>query len=146
MQVQNQNQATQEVKSNVWDCESGLYDSHELKSFNEKIDSAIASRTVSMPHLSVPSRRSSPRKSSMISRSLQKLLRLVFGAKPTSGTFVQVDGCSEFGFYQGGVLPTIPEVWEKGVDSAGTSPEFNSIVRKTGSERYTGTAFGISQV
>ncbi|XAR70195.1 hypothetical protein NMG60_11026970 [Bertholletia excelsa] len=50
-----QTQADQNQKSSkalVWDCESSLYDSFELKSFERQLGLAIASRSLSMPHLS----------------------------------------------------------------------------------------------
>lgn len=77
----------------VWDCGSTLYDSFELNSFKNQLDSAIAgsniiNRTLSMSHL--PERRvtvlqkSSSSSSVMskkpykISRSFQKFIRSVF--------------------------------------------------------------------
>ncbi|CAL1373551.1 unnamed protein product [Linum trigynum] len=42
----------------VWDCDSALYDSFELRSFEKQLSSAISSRTLSMPHL--PDRRVAP--------------------------------------------------------------------------------------
>lgn len=79
----------------VWDCGSTLYDSFELNSFKNQLDSAIANsniinRTLSMSHL--PERRvtvlqksSSSSSSSVmskkpykISRSFQKFIRSVF--------------------------------------------------------------------
>ncbi|KAI5655356.1 hypothetical protein M9H77_32543 [Catharanthus roseus] len=92
------------TKPLIWDCGSSLYDSFELKSFERQLDSAIHSRTLSMPHLSDrriddlisspphPSSSSSsqPQQQSMsskksssnkISRSFQKFLRSVFKPK-----------------------------------------------------------------
>ncbi|KAL5984684.1 hypothetical protein ACLOJK_041305 [Asimina triloba] len=142
----------------VWDCESRLYDSYELKSFNQQLDSAISSRTVSMPHISSSaadaarggSSTHAPtplQKRSKITRSIHKLVRLVFGTttKPTSAVFVSYSG-GYYGFDRGGVLPTIPEVWENS-KAVATSPELDySLVRKTASERFTaGPTLSISQ-
>ncbi|XP_059285885.1 uncharacterized protein LOC132039417 [Lycium ferocissimum] len=79
-------------KSLIWDCGSSLYDSFELKSFERQLDMAIASRTMSMPHLSnnrvVPLSSSSrysqsymSKKGSNIYRSFRKLLKSVFRSK-----------------------------------------------------------------
>ncbi|KAG9448406.1 hypothetical protein H6P81_014534 [Aristolochia fimbriata] len=92
-----------EEDARLWDCDSSLYDSFELKSFKRQIDSAIASRTLSMPRLAqVVSRPSPPKKkpSSRISRSLRKLLKpFSFRQKiipatgtPTSTRYDRVDG------------------------------------------------------
>ncbi|KAG2680910.1 hypothetical protein I3760_11G120400 [Carya illinoinensis] len=142
-------------KSLVWDCGSSLYDSFELNSFKRQLDSAISRRTMSMPHL--PDGRappkpqpppSVPKKPSKISRSLQKLLRSVFKAKPTSTSVLNVQNQSKEGtFYvhvydKSGALNTIPEVPE--FDFSGISPEIGSLVRKSTSERFTATSIGIS--
>ncbi|KAL8196274.1 hypothetical protein R6Q57_025274 [Mikania cordata] len=42
----------EEMKRQVWDCGSSLYDSFELKSLQNHLNSAISARTMSMPHLS----------------------------------------------------------------------------------------------
>nr|XP_009768093.1 PREDICTED: uncharacterized protein LOC104219154 [Nicotiana sylvestris] len=95
----------------IWDCGSSLYDSFELKSFERQLGMAIASRTMSMPHLSdnrvFPLSSSSqigvsneqvamnlngsksqrvPKKGSKISRTFQKLLKSVFRAKHSSNS------------------------------------------------------------
>lgn len=143
-------------KSLVWDCGSTLYDSFELNSFKRRLDSAISSRTLSMPHL--PERRAAPppplplppspatKKSSRISRSLHKLLRSVFKPKPTSSAVLRVQEQSKDGFYvvydKSGSLTTIPEVPE--IDFNGFSPEIGSLVRRSTSERFTATSIGIS--
>ncbi|XP_062147029.1 uncharacterized protein LOC133854771 [Alnus glutinosa] len=140
-------------KSLVWDCGSTLYDSFELNSFKRQLDSAISSRTLSMPHL--PERRAAPpplplssatKKSSRISRSLHKLLRSVFKPKPTSGPVLGVQEQSKDGFYvvydKSGSLTTIPEVPE--IDFNGFSPEIGSLVKRSTSERFTATSIGIS--
>ncbi|KAJ8649422.1 hypothetical protein MRB53_002445 [Persea americana] len=140
----------EEAKSHVWDCDSSLYDSFELRSFKRQLDSAISSRTLSMPRL-LEVQRPSPnpikRRSSKITRSVQKLIRSVFGWKPSSGTVVGHDGWLENGLYvfpprclgEGG-LPKIPEVHEGGIDSGRVSPDFGPIVRRSASER-TGFVF-----
>nr|XP_009592420.1 uncharacterized protein LOC104089274 [Nicotiana tomentosiformis] len=90
----------------IWDCGSSLYDSVELKSFERQLGMAIASRTMSMPHLSdnriFPLSSSSqlgisngrvglnldesksqrvPKKGSKISRTFQKIIKSVFRPK-----------------------------------------------------------------
>ncbi|KAI4326838.1 hypothetical protein L6164_019368 [Bauhinia variegata] len=155
--------------SSVWDCGSALYDSFELDSFKRQLDSAIAnsSRTLSMPHLPerrlplqqpqpppppLPSTRS--KKSSKISRSLQKFLRSIFkpnnNKSTTSIPFFQVPEKSRDRFYvvydkSGPVLSTIPEVPEFENVNAALSPEISSLVRRSASERFPSTAaIGIS--
>lgn len=84
----------------VWDCESSLYDSFELNSFNRQLDSAIkaSSRTLSMPHLperhaplsapeSIPptitaltKHQTMPKKASKLSKSFKKIMKSVFGS------------------------------------------------------------------
>ncbi|PON45255.1 hypothetical protein PanWU01x14_260850 [Parasponia andersonii] len=148
----NENQSDQSKAANkslVWDCGSTLYDSFELNSFKRQLDSAISSssRSFSMPHL--PDRRALPRpppapakKSSKISRSLNKLLRSVFRPKPV----FRVQEQSKDGFVlvydKSGTLTTIPEVPE--IDLGGFSPEIGSLVGMTGSERFAATSIGIS--
>lgn len=146
------------LKPRVWDCGSALYDSFELNSFKRQLDSAIACRTMSMPHLS-DSRRAPPpqppptmvnkKSSSKISRSLNKLLRSVFKSKPSSSTspvFRVNKEQSQDGFLvvydKSGSLTTIPEVPE--IDFGGFSPEIGSLVKRTGSERFTAASIGIS--
>nr|GMD01607.1 AF211535_1 Avr9/Cf-9 rapidly elicited protein 194 [Ipomoea batatas] len=147
----------------IWDCGSSLYDSFELKSFERQLDSALASRSLSMPHLSdrrvvhhlqpppPPSQpKRSPSSSSRISRSLQKLLKSVFRPKQTSSGGVKhlfrVPEPSRGGsFYvvydkSGEALTTIPEVPESDI----LSPEIKSLVRRTASERFTPASIGIS--
>ncbi|KAJ8526996.1 hypothetical protein K7X08_029473 [Anisodus acutangulus] len=135
----------------IWDCGSSLYDSFELKSFERQLDSAIASRSFSMPHLPdrrvlipPPQQSTQPisKKSSRISRSFQKLLKSVFRAKQSNSPFFQ--GQNRDGFYvvydKSGALTTIPE----GPEYDGLSPEIKSLVRRTGSERFAATSIGIS--
>lgn len=103
-----------EAKSRVWDCDSCLYDSFELKSFNRQLDSAIAFRTSSMPRQ--PPLPSSTRSWKM-TRALRKILGSVFLKKPTSnskmGVYVM---CSSTGW---GAAPKIPEVWETDIHCSG---------------------------
>ncbi|KAL3498972.1 hypothetical protein ACH5RR_041704 [Cinchona calisaya] len=148
----------------IWDCGSSLYDSFELKSFERQLDSAIHSRTLSMPHLSDrrvlgqnhPPSSQSPqqmsKKSSRIARSFHKLIRSVFKPKGQNGNnnnnsspfFPAKDQSRQDGFYvvyeKSGVLSTIPEVPE--LD--GLSPEIKSLVRRTASDRFNFTSIGIS--
>ncbi|CAN0908777.1 hypothetical protein LINGRAHAP2_LOCUS25462 [Linum grandiflorum] len=84
----------------VWDCESSLYDSFELRSFEKQLSSALTSRTLSMPHLSSDRVRVAPAPppsstndppvlpkkinttmSSKISKSVQRFLKSVFIAR-----------------------------------------------------------------
>ncbi|KAF3650705.1 hypothetical protein P3S67_002768 [Capsicum chacoense] len=145
-------------KPPIWDCGSSLYDSFELKSFERQLDSAIiSSRSLSMPHLPdhhrIPLSSSSdpqqhqqkitPKRTSRITRSFQKLLKSVFRAKQHNNSLFQ--GTNGDGFYvvydKSGALTTIPE----GPEYDGLSPEIKSLVRRTGSERFTATAaIGIS--
>uniref|UniRef100_A0A5B7BH69 Uncharacterized protein n=1 Tax=Davidia involucrata TaxID=16924 RepID=A0A5B7BH69_DAVIN len=158
-QQQKEDQAHEKAKSLVWDCGSSLYDSFELKSFERQLDSAIASRTLSMPHL--PDRRVLPpplplpppqpvsKKSSKISRSFQKLLRSVFRPKQSNSSLFRVQERSQDRFYvvydRSGVLSTIPEVPETGAEYGGLSPEIkSSLARRTASDRFTATSIGIS--
>ncbi|KAF3448681.1 hypothetical protein FNV43_RR09394 [Rhamnella rubrinervis] len=148
------------AKSRVWDCGSTLYDSFELNSFKRQLDSAIACRTMSMPHLSDDRRAPPPppppppqqpttvnkKTYSKISRSLNKLLRSVFKFKASSSPVFRVKEQSEDGFFliydKSGALTTIPEVPE--IDFGGFSPEIGSLVKRTGSERFAATSIGIS--
>ncbi|XP_058096082.1 uncharacterized protein LOC131241308 [Magnolia sinica] len=130
---------SQESKSLVWDCDSSLYDSFELKSFKRQLDSAIASRSLSMAREVDRPQLTTSKRSSKISRSLHKLLRSVFRQKPASDPLVRMDDRSEDGFYvvyqrSGGPLGT------KGDDSVANLPEFDLLVRRTKSERFTDAA------
>lgn len=136
-----------QVKNNMlWDCGSSLYDSFELKAFNKQLDSAIASRSLSMPRfvepapVPAPVQVSASRKSSKFSRSLSKLLRAMLRLKPANSGSFQGYTRAELGFYSvelgRGGLWTIPEVSEKGLES----PEFDPVVRKTVSERFVSSA------
>ncbi|XP_008781609.2 uncharacterized protein LOC103701352 [Phoenix dactylifera] len=132
----------------VWDCASSLYDSFELKSFKRQLDSAIASRCLSMPHLSdehpppplPPAGKT--KKHSKFSRSLHKLLRSVFRLRPTFRVRLQTYQHDEHGchgvYWRSGSLASIPEVSEKDFGS----PELDSAVSKTMSERLTSTTAG----
>ncbi|KAA0042691.1 putative inactive serine/threonine-protein kinase slob1 isoform X1 [Cucumis melo var. makuwa] len=140
----------------VWDCGSSLYDSFELNSLKRQLDSAIASRTLSMPHL--PGRRCllpppppppppPSKRSSKISRSLHKFLRSVFRHKTNSipGSFEANPERVDEGFYvlyedESNSLSAVPEV-----GFPGFSPEIGSLVRRTTSERFTAaTSMSIS--
>nr|AAG43553.1 Avr9/Cf-9 rapidly elicited protein 194 [Nicotiana tabacum] len=148
-------------KTPIWDCGSSLYDSFELKSFERQLDSAIASRSLSMPHLPdrrilIPSSNSQQqqeqqqtqpisKKSSKISRSFQKLLKSLFRQKQNNSPLFSGHKQSiGDGFYviydKSGALTTIPE----GPECDNLSPEIKSLVRRTGSERFTVASIGIS--
>ncbi|OAY59617.1 uncharacterized protein LOC110621525 [Manihot esculenta] len=145
----------------LWDCGSSLYDSFELKSLERQLYSAIHSKTLSMPRL--PGRRAAAaaaavpnpqppliplppptavsKKPSKISRSLHKLFKFVFrfkqNSRPGHEYYVVYD--------KSGALSTIPEVPE--IEFGGFSPDINSLVRRSGSERFTATSMmGISCV
>ena len=152
-------QRTQEGKHLVWDCDSTLYDSFELNSFRRQLDSAINSRTMSMPHL-VDTRALPPSQSSLpppvskkqrskFSRSIQKLFKSMFKFKQSSSSSVLwLKQRSHEEYYlvydKTGALTTIPEVPE--IDFGGPSPEINSlVVSRTASERFTAAStVGIS--
>ncbi|GKV40074.1 hypothetical protein SLEP1_g47748 [Rubroshorea leprosula] len=129
----------------LWDCGSTLYDSFELNSFQRQLDSAIHSRTMSMPHFSdarppVPPSPPVSKKSSKISRSFQKLFKSMFKSKQNSGPLFRLrSNDDEYYVYdKSGALTTIPEVPE--IDFSRPSPEINSLVSKTASERFTAQA------
>ncbi|KAL4354237.1 hypothetical protein GQ457_06G037830 [Hibiscus cannabinus] len=84
-QEKTQRNQYQERNHLVWDCGSTLYDSFELNTFNRQLDSAIHSRTMSMPHLlhaDPPASKKLPQ-SSKPSRSIQKLLKSMFKFRQT---------------------------------------------------------------
>ncbi|CAN1254275.1 hypothetical protein LINPERPRIM_LOCUS8594 [Linum perenne] len=161
----------------VWDCESNLYDSFELRSFEKQLSSAITSRTLSMPHLSSdrvrvapappPSSKTGddplPKKkinnnniSSKFSKSVTRFLKSVFILRPNTnhhrqnkesskdkngGAYLRVKeraaGDQEYRYVvydKSGALTTIPEGPESDFRF---SPDINSLVRKTASERFT---------
>lgn len=140
------------ANSLVWDCGSSLYDSFELKSFKRQLDSAIASRCLSMPHLTEPPPLLLPppppppahkqKKHSKFSKSLHKLLRSLFRLRPAFRVPLQTyqhEGHGYYGVYwRSGSLASIPEVSEKDFGS----PELDSAVRRAVSERFTSTAAG----
>lgn len=147
------------TKPLVWDCGSSLYDSFELKSIERQLDSAIASRTLSMPHL--PDRRAHhhaqpkpiSKKSSKFSRPFHKLVKSVFGRKEntsSSSLFSDLEGSSQdHGFYfvydKSGSLSMIPEVAEKAAEYGSVLPDSDeSLVKRAASERFTATSVGIS--
>ncbi|KAI3468637.1 hypothetical protein Pfo_025300 [Paulownia fortunei] len=128
----------------IWDCGSSLYDSFELKALEKLLESAIASRTLSMPHLS--DRRLPPpplrkKTTSSISCSFRRFISAVFRPKNRSitnndaifgGGFVYER--SKEGFYvvydRSPALSTIQEV--SGFD--GLSPKMRSLLRRTASD------------
>ncbi|KAL3652754.1 hypothetical protein CASFOL_002435 [Castilleja foliolosa] len=80
-------QSSADVISNdvIWDCGSSLYDSFELKALEKLLDSAIVSKSLSMPHLSSTSHRRHPPPPpppSLSSSAFRRLIRAVF-RKPT---------------------------------------------------------------
>ncbi|KZV35193.1 hypothetical protein F511_09005 [Dorcoceras hygrometricum] len=139
------------AKHLVWDCGSSLYDSFELKSFEKQLSSAIASRTLSMPHLTdgrllpaaPPPPPSKKKPTSKIMRSVQRLMRSLF--KPNHSSKINNSESDSFppgfvpkeGFYviydKSGALSTIPEVPER----EGLSPEIKSLVRRSKSDRFS---------
>ncbi|TXG50641.1 hypothetical protein EZV62_023165 [Acer yangbiense] len=152
-------------QSLVWDCGSSLYDSFELNSFKRQLDSAMVSRTQSMPRLSDNHHRSAPlppqpplpplpsvpkksSSSSKISRSIQRLLKSVFKSKQSSGSMLKLKDRSNDEYWilydKTGALTTIPEVPE--IDFGGLSPEINSLVRRTASDRISAASIAISCV
>ncbi|CAN8245522.1 unnamed protein product [Cochlearia groenlandica] len=145
-QIKEESNNTHKIaKKKVWDCESTLYDSFELNSFNRQLDSAISSsaRSMSMPRISLPPPPPSSSKkqsSNKISRSLTKLIKSMFGQKQSKSNtpFKDCNGVDMDKYYvvfdKTGSLTTIPESGESTelVDS-----EINSLVRKTVSERFT---------
>ncbi|PKA54089.1 hypothetical protein AXF42_Ash021008 [Apostasia shenzhenica] len=138
----------------VWDCNSALYDSFELRSFKQHLESAVAGRCPSMPRLSdsspepqpeVAQGRKKSQKAYRLSKSLQKLLRRMFRMKPPEAAVSfqlanrygddeqEVYGAYPAHWSGGGGLASIPEACEKGADS----PDMESAVRRTVSERFT---------
>lgn len=108
----------------IWDCGSSLYDSFERNEFHKQLNSALAARTLSMPHLShrrpPPPPPNKKQASSKISRSFQKLIRAVF--KPKTNKHSVYEGSKQ------GFCDTIPEV-----------PEFDQL-RRAASARFTSSA------
>ncbi|RYR58829.1 hypothetical protein Ahy_A05g024698 isoform A [Arachis hypogaea] len=161
------------ANTTLWDCGSTLYDSFELKSFNLRLNSAIANspRTLSMSCL--PERRApiiqpqphSSKKPFNISRSLHKLLRSVFKLNNNNNNNnnnsnksmvpEKYSNDNKERFYVvydksgGPVLSTIPEVpeFEIAASAALSSSEeiSSSFVSRSASERFAATtAIGIS--
>ncbi|KAL3645735.1 hypothetical protein CASFOL_010915 [Castilleja foliolosa] len=139
--IKNKNSSANNPKHAVWDCDSSLYDSFELKSFEKQLDAAISSRSLSMPHLSdgrlfppPPPPQLNKKPKSKISRSLHRLIRSVFRLRNKSDLG---ENHSSEGFFivydRSGSLSTIPE----GPEFDGLSPEIRSLVRRTASERFT---------
>ncbi|GAB4857506.1 hypothetical protein Ancab_015414 [Ancistrocladus abbreviatus] len=154
-------------KALVWDCGSTLYDSFELNSFKKQLDSAISSRTLSMPHLTdhrrqdplppPPPPSSSKKQTLKLPRSFQKLLKSVFKSVTHNSTswFHHHDHPENGGkkqkgeriflvYEKSGELSAIPEGPEFDY-KAGFSPEISSLVRRTTSDRFTAaSAAGVS--
>ncbi|KAJ0265623.1 Serine/Threonine-kinase [Hirschfeldia incana] len=129
----------------VWDCESTLYDSFELNSFNRQLDNAISSsaRSMSMPHLPPPPSEITPssstkkQPSNKITHSLKKFVKSIFRQKQSNTPFKACHGVDMDKYYvvfdNTGSLTTIPESRES--LELGRS-EINSLDRKTVSERF----------
>ncbi|KVH90098.1 hypothetical protein Ccrd_007994 [Cynara cardunculus var. scolymus] len=140
----------QTLKRQVWDCESSLYDSFELKSFERRLDSAISSRTMSMPHLSSSIRHQPPpshhkptsKKPFRLTRSLHKLLRSVFRLRPNHHSSSRDEAF--YVYDTSTALSTIPELPEMVPEFDGLSPDMKSLVTRTGSDRFMPTSLGIS--
>ncbi|KAH0909468.1 LOW QUALITY PROTEIN: hypothetical protein HID58_032789, partial [Brassica napus] len=142
--VMNLKQNTEDVhkmkNKKVWDCESTLYDSFELNSFNRQLDNAISSsaRSMSMPHLPPPpsettsSSATKKQPSNKISRSLQKLVKSIFRQKQSNTPLKACHGVDMDKYYvvfdKTGSLTTIPESRES-IELGGS--EINSLDRKT---------------
>lgn len=133
----------------IWDCGSSLYDSFELNSLQKELESALVSRTLSMPHLSHRRTRTPPpppppplnkKQPSKVFRSIQRVIRAVFRPKTSSitaknssfdeqsrnkGFYVVYDRAPKFSS-----IPEVPEFDE-------LSPELRSLVRKSASARFT---------
>uniref|UniRef100_A0A5K0WEB5 Uncharacterized protein n=2 Tax=Nymphaea colorata TaxID=210225 RepID=A0A5K0WEB5_9MAGN len=126
----------------VWDCDSCLYDSFELRSFKRHLDSAITSsvscRSNSMPHFastslpptSAPAPLRKGQRRQTVLRHFSKLLQLIFRTRPTA----------ERRDAGGDVRRALPMRREQPRPQNGTLlsiPEENdSRVRKTVSERF----------
>ncbi|KAE8672500.1 putative GABA transporter 2-like isoform X1 [Hibiscus syriacus] len=156
-QTLNENPQDQKLqKTQVWDCDSNLYDSFELNSFRRQLNSAISSRTMSMPHLTGNTRVPPPnppsvskKQQSKLSRSIQKLFKSVFKFRQSSSSsLLWMKQRSKEEYYvvydKTGSLTTIPEVSE--IHFGGFSPENNSLVgKRTASDRFTSAStVGIS--
>ncbi|GAA0169838.1 hypothetical protein LIER_24228 [Lithospermum erythrorhizon] len=149
------------MKRPVWDCESSLYDSFELKSFERQLDSAITStRSLSMPHLTNSTNQPqshhhrnqtllSTKKSWKISRSFYKMIKSFFKTNNKhNSNNNNIPVYQSFGIYDERrrnceVLTTIPESPEFDVV---LSPEMRSVVTRTSSARFSATSIGISCV
>nr|GEX03877.1 hypothetical protein [Tanacetum cinerariifolium] len=158
MQRASRNQESQTLKAKlkreVWDCESSLYDSFELKSFERQLDSAISARTMSMPHLSSSSIRGQPppppapsnhkpasKKYLRLTRSLNKLLRSVFRPRHTHHS-----SSRDQAFYvydTSSVLSTIPEIPETVPEFDMLSPDLKSLATRSQSDRFMPTSIGL---
>ncbi|MFS7893558.1 hypothetical protein Hanom_Chr00s000956g01670741 [Helianthus anomalus] len=160
MEKEAQNLKAKHKSDQVWDCESSLYDSYELKSFQQQLDSAISTRTMSMPHLSSSSssslRREPPapqpfdhnpasKKHSRLTltRSFSKLIRSVFRSRHNRRNTSTKDEMF-FVYDTSSALSTISEVPEMVPDFDLLSPDMKSLVTRTRSNRFRPTSLGIS--
>ncbi|KAD4384763.1 hypothetical protein R6Q59_011082 [Mikania micrantha] len=142
------------LKRELWDCESSLYDSFELKSFERQLDSAISTRTMSMPHLSSATtvlRKPPPsdhkptsKKHSRITRSINKLLRAVFRPRHNHHHASSRDRQAFYVYDTSGGLSTIPELPETVPEFDLLSPEMKSLMTRARSDRFMPTSLGIS--
>ncbi|KAJ0770159.1 hypothetical protein HanPI659440_Chr07g0254051 [Helianthus annuus] len=140
------------LKREVWDCESSLYDSFELKSFERQLDSAISSRTMSMPHLSsttsvrhqppLSDHKPASKKQSRLTRSLNKLIRAVFRPKDNHHSSSRDEGF--YVYDTSSALSTIPETPETVPEFDVVSPDMKSLVTRARSDRFVPTSLGIS--
>ncbi|KAJ0615822.1 hypothetical protein HanIR_Chr02g0083601 [Helianthus annuus] len=156
MEKEAQNLKAKHKRDQVWDCESSLYDSYELKSFQQQLDSAISTRTMSMPHLSSSSslRQEPPvpqpfdhnpasKKHSRLTRSFSKLIRSVFRSRHNRHNTSTKDEMF-FVYDTSSALSTISEVPEMVPDFDLLSPDMKSLVTRTRSDRFRPTSLGIS--
>ncbi|KAJ0940366.1 hypothetical protein HanRHA438_Chr02g0082551 [Helianthus annuus] len=154
MEKEAQNLKAKHKSDHVWDCESSLYDSYELKSFQQQLHSAISTRTMSMPHLSSSSLRREPpapqpfdhnpasKKHWGLTRSFSKLIRSVFRSRHNRNTSTKDE--MFFVYDTSSALSTISEVPEMVPDFDLLSPDMKSLVTRTRSDRFRPTSLGIS--
>ncbi|XP_020089213.1 uncharacterized protein LOC109710844 [Ananas comosus] len=141
MEINNNNNNNSNNKKLIWDCGSSLYDSFELDSFKRRLDSAIASRSLSMPHHVIsaappPRPPASPKTHRLLKlpKLLHRALRRVLGVRTgrVDGEPSSVRPYDRTLFDEGVRLASIPEASEKG------SPELlsSSAARRTLSEQF----------
>ncbi|KAM0024151.1 hypothetical protein Hdeb2414_s0022g00612331 [Helianthus debilis subsp. tardiflorus] len=151
MEKEAQNLKAKHKRDQVWDCESSLYDSYELKSFQQQLDSVISARTMSMPHLSSSSLRPEPpapqpfdhnpasKKHSRLTRSFRKLIRSVFRSRHNRRNTSTKDEMF-FVYDTSSALSTISEVPEMVPDFDLLSPDMKALVTRTRSDRFRPTS------